>query len=146
MSDSDHSATHRSFIRHDTDLPIEVCVETQAPASKPLRNLSHGGLSFQHHTELPVGAQVRVAIAVGGPEFVASCRVVWCQPEGEAWQVGVEFLDPDDLFRARIIEQVCQIEDYRKQELRRSGRQLTGQEAALEWISKFAGSFPRPGD
>lgn len=136
----------RSFIRHDTDLPIEVKIEAEVPASTPLRNVSHGGLSFRHHIRLPVGAQVRVAIAVTGPGFEAPCRVVWCQPEGETWQVGVAFLEQEDMFRARMIEQVCQIEQYRKDERRRSGRQLSGQEAALEWIGKFAAGFPRPGD
>jgi hypothetical protein len=136
----------RSFIRHDTDLPIEVKVETGAPSSNPLRNVSHGGLSFRHHAALPVGAQVRVAIAVAGPAFEALCRVVWCQPEGKTWQLGVVFLDQEDLFRARMIEQVCQIEQYRKDERQYHGRNLSGQEAALEWIGKFAAGFPRPGD
>ena len=136
----------RSFIRHDTDLPIEVKVEAGAPISEPLRNVSHGGLSFRHSRALPVGAQVRVAIAVTGSGFEAASRVVWCQPEGEAWQVGVIFLDQNDMFRARMVEQVCQIEQYRQDERKKKGRQLSGQEAALEWIGKFAGSFPRPGD
>ena len=136
----------RSFIRHDTDLPIEVKVEAGSPSNHPMRNVSHGGLSFRHHASLPVGAQVRVAIAVTGPGFEAACQVVWCQPEGETWEVGVIFLDQADLFRARMVEQVCQIEQYRQDEHRKNGRQLSGQEAALEWIGKFAGSFPRPGD
>jgi PilZ domain len=135
----------RSFIRHDTDLPIEVKVESHSPRSEALRNVSQGGLSFRHHAALPVGAEVRVAIAVAGSGFEAPCRVVWCQPEGEAWQVGVVFVEPEDLFRARMIEQVCQIEQYRE-EHQRSGRQLSGQEAALEWIGKFAAGFPRLGE
>ncbi len=136
----------RSFIRHDTDLPIEVKVESHSPSSEALRNVSQGGLSFRHSAALPIGAEVRVAITVAGPGFEAPCRVVWCQPEGEAWQVGVVFVDPDDVFRARMIEQVGQIEQYREEERQRSGRQLSGQEAALEWIGKFAAGFPRLGE
>lgn len=136
----------RSFIRHDTELPIAVELAASPSSSDSLCNVSHGGLSFRHATALPLGAQVQVSISVTGPSFAAACRVVWCQPEGNFWQVGVVFLDQEDLYRARLVEQVCQIEQYRKDEQARHGRKLTGQEAALEWIGKFAAGFPRTGE
>ena len=41
-----------------------------------------------------------------------------------------------------MIEQVCHIEHYRKEVMLREGRELSAQEAAREWISKYAGDFP----
>lgn len=136
----------RSFIRHDNELPIHVCLEADASGTDRLRNVSQGGLSFCHPTVLPVGGQVRVTMAANGSLFEAPCRVVWCRPEGEAWQVGVAFLEQDDLFRARMFEQVGQIEQYRQQECLNKGRNLSCQEAAIEWIGKFAAMFPRSKD
>lgn len=132
----------RSFFRHPTDIPLEVQPERQ-PAEQPtLRNVSHGGLCFRYSEPLVPGATVRVRIAVVSPPFEAPSRVVWCQSEGDAYQVGVEFLDRQDLYRARMIEQVCAIERYRHDEREKRGRRLSSHEAAAEWISRFARSFP----
>ena len=39
--------------------------------------------------------------------------------------------------------QLCHIEHYKQMVLRTQGRSLSGQQAALEWISKFAEQFPQ---
>jgi hypothetical protein len=41
-----------------------------------------------------------------------------------------------------MVQQVCSIENYRKEVETREGRTLTNQEAAAEWIKKHAGNFP----
>lgn len=41
-----------------------------------------------------------------------------------------------------MVEQVCYIENYRQEVLRKEGRQLDGEAAAREWIDRFAASFP----
>jgi hypothetical protein len=41
-----------------------------------------------------------------------------------------------------MIEQICYIEEYKKDVLESEGRILTGREAAIEWIAKHADSFP----
>jgi len=132
----------RSFIRHPTDIPIDVVTSGPAPTPLALRDVGNGGLSFRYPQKLPVGATLRVRINVTRPAFEADCRVAWCLPEGEGFQVGVQFLDREDLYRVRMVEQVCQIEGYRRDLQEKHGRALSSQEAALEWISKFAKSFP----
>jgi hypothetical protein len=132
----------RSFIRHPTDMPIEVLDGNQSSSEQTMRNIGHGGLSFRYPRRLPVGVTMRVRIAVTKPVFEADCRVAWCLPENDGYQVGVEFLDQQDLYRMRMVEQVCQIEGYRRDLQAKQGRALSTQEAALEWISRFAKSFP----
>lgn len=134
----------RSFIRHPTDIPIEVRFEEQACNRESLRNVSRGGLCFQHPQAISVGTKILVRIALTSPPFEACCRVTWCQAEIGSWQVGVEFLDQEDLFRARMVEQICHIEHYRRAMREEQGRILSGHEAALEWIEKHAGAFPHP--
>jgi len=135
----------RSFIRHPTDIPIEIRLEDRSCQHEPLRNVSRGGLCFLHPQAAPVGSQVVVRIALTSPPFEAACRVTWCQADGNAWQVGVEFLDQDILFRLRMVEQICHIEHYRRTVSESQGRALSSQEAALEWIERYAEAFPFSG-
>jgi len=55
--------------------------------------------------------------------------------------VGVEFLDQDILFRLRMVEQICHIEQYRRTVRESQGRVLSSQEAAIEWIERYAEAF-----
>jgi hypothetical protein len=80
------------------------------------------------------------------PPFEAMARVAWCRPDGDAFLVGVEFLDSDDAFQSRMVQQVCSIENYKQDVAAKEGRVLSSQEAAAEWISKFAGRFPAGGE
>lgn len=134
----------RSLIRHPTDIPIEVQCDEAPVTSETLRNVSRGGLCFRHAAPLAKDSVIRVRIGIASPPFEARCRVLWCQADGADWELGVEFLDPDDLFRARMVEQICHIEQYRREMYARHGRSLSGREAALEWIAKYAAVFPNP--
>jgi hypothetical protein len=59
-------------------------------------------------------------------------------------ELGVEFLHQDDAFKARMVEQVCFIENYKKAAYRAEGRLLSSAEAAMEWITKYASGFSDP--
>jgi hypothetical protein len=76
------------------------------------------------------------------PTFEILGRVVWCKEGSGLFDVGVEFLEPEGAFQARMVEQICHIEQYKKDVLEKEGRQLTGEQAALEWIGKYAADFP----
>ncbi|HEX6369439.1 MAG TPA: PilZ domain-containing protein, partial [Longimicrobium sp.] len=132
----------REFIRHTADVPIEVRTVDGEQASATGLNVSHGGLAFVSDLCPAQGATIEIAIPDVDPPFQAHARVAWCRPEAEAFLVGVEFLDSTDAFRARMVEQVCSIDRYRQQVREREGRELTGQEAAEEWIRDHAARFP----
>ncbi|HHH43325.1 MAG TPA: hypothetical protein ENK49_04235 [Gammaproteobacteria bacterium] len=55
---------------------------------------------------------------------------------------GVAFVEPGDLYRARMVEQICHIEHYRAKVLASEGRRLGAEQAAREWIQKFTLNFP----
>ena len=42
-----------------------------------------------------------------------------------------------------MIEQICHIEKYKKVLCTKSGKTVTGEEAALDWIKKYAKYFPQ---
>jgi c-di-GMP-binding flagellar brake protein YcgR len=137
----------RQFIRHPVDVPVEIGI---AAADSPLafrtHDISAGGLAFHSNVAIAPGVDVAIRIAYVQPAFEAHARVAWCHPHCESgFELGVTFLDADDAFRARMVEQVCHIEDYRMSVYRRDGRRLTAQEAATEWIEQYAAQFPAIG-
>lgn len=135
----------RQFIRHPADITIEVDAGDDGHhASRHSRNIGLGGLAFQSDREMTAGMIIDLRIPLVRPPFETKARVVWCESTEGGYELGVEFLDPDDAFRARMVEQVCHIEDYRKGVARAEGRQLTVEEAAMEWIGKHAADFPGP--
>ena len=135
----------RQFIRHPLDVPIEIRTDQRGPAAAfHTQDISLGGLAV--HSAVPVepGSLIEVRIAYVEPAFEARARVAWCRPcrEGGGHEVGVSFLDPEDVFRARMVAQICYIEDYRRSIARAEGRELSSEEAAGEWIAKYAHKFP----
>jgi len=41
------------------------------------------------------------------------------------------------------VEQICHIEQYKRDMRDQEGRELTGEQAAYEWIERFAAEFPQ---
>jgi hypothetical protein len=108
-----------------------------------LRNISAGGLAFIAKQHIPLNSLIEITIPVFQPETLMRGMVVWCRPSEEGgFEVGVRFEDADMHFRMRMVQQVCYIEQYKKDLLEKEGRRLTGEEAAREWIERFAGDFP----
>jgi Tfp pilus assembly protein PilZ len=133
----------REYIRHTAGVPITVrAAEGGAGETRESMNVSRGGLSFATDHPLAVGDTIQVRIDEVDPPFQARARVAWTSPKGGCWCVGVQFLDATDAFRARMVEQVCSIERYRREVEEREGRVLNTQEAAAEWIGRYAGRFP----
>ena len=62
---------------------------------------------------------------------------------GSVKDVRLEFISKDTLFVARMVEQVCHIEQYKQDIAAKEGRILSGEEAAREWIERYAASFPQ---
>ncbi|SRR5579875_2831748 len=135
----------RQFIRHAVDIPIEVTTgDWLAHATHHTRNVSLGGLAFKSDCEFEPGVIVEVRIPFVRPMFTTKARVVWCNTHKDGFEMGVEFLDSKDAYRARMAEQVCYIENYKKAVYQTEGRLLTADEAAMEWIGKYASQFPDP--
>lgn len=134
----------RDYIRHPTDIPIQFdLVEVVADQKEYLNNISEGGLSFRSCIYIELGSEIIVRIPVHSPVFEEKGIVVWNEKKDNCWDVGVRFVNVSSEFRLRMIEQVCHIEHYRKEVLEKEGRDISGAEAASEWIKKYAKDFPR---
>lgn len=134
----------RSYIRHPSDIPLEYQADEQNTgiSQEHLHDISPGGLSFSCTRALDSGTLITIRISCVQPGFEARAQVAWCHREGDGFLVGVAFVERGDLFRARMVEQICHIEHYRAEVLTNEGRDLDGEQAAREWIQKFAVDFP----
>lgn len=137
----------RKFIRHPSDVPIRVTLGRAADESdlhpcKQLNNVSLGGLAFFSNKDLSVGDIVSVRFPTLDSHHLFSAEVVWRRPHADGWEIGIHFDDPDELYSLRMIEQVCHIEHYRNEVRNSEGRQLTTEQAAKEWVGRYASKFP----
>ena len=135
----------RLYVRHPSDVPIAWKLEDIAvQGTEYLKNVSEGGLAFMSNTELTLGATVVIQIPAIDPQVALRGVVVWCEDCGaEQYEVGVRFVDENNHFRMRMVEQICHIEHFKHEILETEGRAISGEEAALEWIKRYAQDFPR---
>ncbi|MBL1142141.1 MAG: PilZ domain-containing protein [Proteobacteria bacterium] len=135
----------REFIRHPSSIPVQLVQQGGDinPGTNTLNNVSFGGVSCLCSEPVDKGSSVKMTIACIDPSFEISGVAVWCKPNHNLYEVGVEFIvSKDKLFLLRMIEQICHIEHYRNEVLHEEGRQLDSEEAAKEWIEKHAENFP----
>lgn len=140
-----HSVQHRdrAYLRHPSEMPIHIHCEGQLGRSlRRLRDVSLGGLACRSEEPLLVGSEVSVEIPVGQRPFRARGAVVWCRHAHSCYELGIQFVMHEDAFAARMVEQLCYIERYRREVREREGRELDSTQAAMEWITRYAATFP----
>ncbi len=128
-------------IEHPSDIPLLLEQSTPPPHLRYViaRN---GCLScFDAHKHEP-GSLLRISLPDLNDDYWAWVRVHWCCKQADNFQLGLDFLDREQAFRFRLGEQIAQINLYRQQIHSEEGRWLNQEQAAKEWIGKFAAAFP----
>jgi hypothetical protein len=142
--------TNRQFIRHFSEIPLEYCV-TDEPSMcnmDVINNISQGGLSFHSYEYIAPQKWLHLYIPIDENYFEADAQVRWCNKlpsngsDNKEYDVGVSFCNTSEAFSARMIEQVCYIEEYKKRIRKTEGRMMSSDQAAAEWIEKYADTFP----
>lgn len=133
----------RNFIRHASDIPLDVNIESseQTHCNKTV-NISMGGISFVSEKKIRTGKRVSISVPSISDSFHFEGQVAWCQEFDDQFTIGIQFYDEEHSYTARMVEQICQIESYRNEVLKTQKRHLTSDEAAEEWISQYAHTFP----
>ena len=133
----------REFIRHPTWVPIDIDVDAAEldPIDSTMLDISAGGLAFVVPGPLGVGTKLTISLPDLWPDYQAQGHVVWCREYGGNYEAGIQFSEADEAFKARMVAQFCQIEDYKRAMQLNEGRQLSYEEAAQEWIGRYAEEF-----
>jgi hypothetical protein len=140
--DNTNDFMKRKFYRHAAGIPIEIALnELVANEKEYLVNISRGGLCFRAAAEVTAGTPIRIRVPLTRPVFETAAHVAWCRRNGDIYEVGVSFDNQEDPLKIRMVEQICDIEEYKKYLSERECRLVTSEEAALEWIRKYAATF-----
>ncbi len=133
----------RHFIRHPASIPIDVqpIDVDDTDDGVTMMNLSQGGLAFKSHLCLNIGSKLCLKIPSVGHAFLVTGHVAWVEQEAQGYTIGVVFTDKDEAYLVRMVEQVCHIQSYWQQN-KREGRNISIDQAASEWIERFASNFP----
>ncbi|MBR9828098.1 MAG: hypothetical protein GYB41_05595 [Oceanospirillales bacterium] len=124
------------YLQHPEQIELELSPLINAPSASD-SSLSLG-LSLHCHHYYPIGKWLRIQAPALTDELSIDARVVDCNRDGPGqYRLQLSFPDQEQLFRARMLEQLCQICIYQHQtpEEERDRR-------ALEWIDAEAAHFP----
>lgn len=133
----------RRYIRHPSQVPIRYVAQGGDRGEEPLKDVGAGGLCFLARVRILPGTQLHLEIPAKQPAFQADGVVAWCHYAGGEFEIGVSFRGQATEFALRMVEQLCYIEQYRRDVRAREGRWLTSEQAAAEWITRFAEEFPQ---
>ena len=133
----------RKFLRHPSDMPVELVLRKRARIPRQrLNNISLGGVACKSSRGFRRGTSIELHIPLLGDQARYPGVVAWCRRLENDYLVGIAFIDEDTLFRARMVEQVCQIQHYRQQLEHESGQPIAIEQCAQDWIAKHAATFP----
>ncbi len=128
------------FIHHPDEIPLDLEV-VERPVAR-----SDDALPLRLVCRIPVplecGQQVSISTRdqIHCPDIKG--QVDWCSPQRGGFELGILFPDSEHAMRVRMFEQVCHIRRYRRHLEEKHGRFLSEDEAALEWITRYAALFP----
>ncbi len=134
----------RNFIRHPADIPIKIIKNGNEDCYRqPLQDISIGGLRCWFNEPLAIGTEIIIIIDLVEPVLEIQGRVIWCRAVDDSYELGIEYRGEEDVYRLRMVEQICHIEHYKNEIQLREGRNISSEQAAREWIVKFADDFPK---
>jgi len=134
----------RRFLRHPIEIPLTYKIlKDERRNISQTTNLSDFGISFTVDEPIPEGQILEIHIYSPRQNLFAKSIVKWQQylEKERKYQVGVMFLDKQEGFRARMVEQICQIDLYRQRRMAEEAREIPYNEAAMEWINLHAKNF-----
>ncbi|MNQ46615.1 PilZ domain protein [compost metagenome] len=132
----------RQFLRHPTEMPVELVPRKGRPLPlQRLHDISLGGVACNSVRAFRRGTAIELCVPLLGEQARLTGTVAWCRKEPEDYMIGVVFTDEENMFRARMVEQVCLIEQYRKQREEAIGHALVPEAVAQEWIALHAADF-----
>lgn len=137
----------RRFLRHNINLPVELRLRRHSPgASQRLHNIGLGGAACHSSHALPQGTPVTLHIPLLGEQLAYPGEVAWCTTQANHYLLGVAFSEHAPELRAQMVEEVCNLERYRKHREQQAGQTLPLELIVREWREQRLAIFqpPRP--
>jgi c-di-GMP-binding flagellar brake protein YcgR len=141
----------RHFIRHPLSLPLIYKVikpglskEQEDIRSKTI-NVSVGGLLFPAKHPAKLNSMIEIKMPFEDKMFNIKAKVIRCvnNPETKFYDIAVSFFRINEAFKAKMIEQIYLIAEYRDLLALQSGKEVSLEEASRKWIKRYSERFKR---
>lgn len=130
----------REYIRHNAGIPV-VIINDNKEFQFHLLNVSLGGLACKGEQKFEINTSVSIRIPNLASEYSAQGRIAWCKKVEDLFEIGIEHTGEKDKARLLMVEQISHIEHYRNETMLSEGRELSGEEAAKEWLVKYGEEY-----
>ena len=133
----------RQYTRHRISVPLTVRAASEgAELRSTVGDLSEGGLCFACSTPFETGASIEVSLPIADVRFTLIGTVTRSTPTDDGgYCVAIAFLHPEVSFRMKLAEQLLRIQELRKELARERGEDVTPEEAARQWVERYAAEF-----
>ena len=138
------SDAQTGFIHHRQGFPLDYKRLLSDPEKEQSADAEgNTGLLFHSEEYLQPGTAIEATITLKNrPEKIRG-KVVMVRECDDYYEIGLWLAHHADASRARIVEQACYIEEYiRDKKLREGPFVINRENAAEEWISKYAAEVP----
>ncbi|MCP4285297.1 MAG: PilZ domain-containing protein [Gammaproteobacteria bacterium] len=121
----------RQFKRHTTDIPFKFKLNSMIGEHEHiLKDISQGGLRFRAGGWISPGTDLCICIPFTKEPCRLSGKIAWChKAEQGQFEMGIEF---DRTMKIPVLQQIDQIEVYKKNLGQACGRRMTSEEAGRE--------------
>jgi len=141
----------RHFIRHPLALPLVYTVIEKAKDKLPKElpaetvNVSIGGLLFPAKHAVLAGSMICLQMPFEGKIFNLKGKVVRCvkNPETRLYDIAVCFWRLREAFKAKMIEQIYLISEYRDLLSLQLGKEVSLEDASRKWVKRYSERFKR---
>ena len=141
----------RHFIRHPLSLPLayKVIRSGLSKSQKDIRsetiNISVGGLLFPAKHPVKTDSLISIRMPFEDKVFNIKAKVVRCinNPETKLYDIAVSFSRIHEAFKAKMIEQIYLIAEYRDLLSLQLGKMVSLEEASRKWVKRYSERFKR---
>ncbi len=146
MKDPQRLIEARKYLRHSMDAPLSCTVRaSDAEETVGLLDISDGGASFSSKTQYSQGSAIELRFPAFKDFSVIPGTIAWTSPDKDvpgSHRYGIKFADDTDKAMLRLVEMICHIMTFRAMQEHLTGKSMSADDAAREWLSTYADTFP----
>ncbi|OGW85380.1 MAG: hypothetical protein A3C35_00885 [Omnitrophica bacterium RIFCSPHIGHO2_02_FULL_46_11] len=142
----------RTIPRHAIELPVKyrVLSKSKEEKSRPLedqvyktKNISESGILFLSSEYFKIGTLLELTLPLRDKVFTMEGRVVHSSQDSATrlFRTGIYFPSASSVFKVKLIDQIHQIDEYRRSISIKESRPISEEEAAHLWIKEHSVEF-----
>jgi len=108
----------RQYIRHPAEISVDYSIwGKKEKITETTKDISFGGIRFQGHSYIEPGTILNLTFPSIHPDYEVAGKVVWCSQKKDHVEMGLEFLDENEAYRANLIEEIGHLKSIQQERL-----------------------------